>query len=107
MDINTRIRNLRIDNDKSQKEIADVLNIERKTYLRYEKGEHEIKINAIITLAKFYNVSIDYIIGLTDEEKPFYEYRNNKLTKKEIKILEAYKANTEFQKTVDKLLDIN
>ena len=62
-----RLENLRVDADKTQQEIADVLNCKREVYRRYEKGIHEIPAWAIIALAKYYNTSADYILGLTDE----------------------------------------
>ena len=61
-----RIRDLREDNDKLQKEIADVLGISQQYYSEYENGNWTIPITHLITLAKFYNTSIDYIVGLSD-----------------------------------------
>ena len=61
-----RIRDLREDNDKLQKEIADILGISQQYYSEYESGNRTIPINHLITLAKFYNTSIDYIVGLSD-----------------------------------------
>ena len=66
-----RIADLRIDSDKTQQEIADVLDCKREVYRRYEKGIHEIPVWAVIKLAEFYNTSTDYILGLTDEMKPY------------------------------------
>lgn len=63
-----RIRDLREDNDKLQKEIADILGISQQYYSEYENGNRTIPINHLITLAKFYNTSIDYIVGLSDEK---------------------------------------
>ena len=63
-----RIRDLREDNDKLQKEIADLLGISQQYYSEYESGNRTIPINHLITLAKFYNTSIDYIVGLSDEK---------------------------------------
>lgn len=59
-----RIRDLREDNDLSQKQIADYLGTTQQVYSRYEKGENEIPVRHIIALCKFYNVSADYILGL-------------------------------------------
>ena len=61
-----RLEDLRIDADKSQQEIADVLDCKREVYRRYEKGIHEIPVWALIKLAKYYQTSTDYILGLTD-----------------------------------------
>lgn len=59
------IRNLREDNDKTQQELADYLNIKQTTYSKYELGKINIPIEAFIKLADYYNVSIDYIVGRT------------------------------------------
>ena len=62
-----RIRDLREDNDKKQSEIALLLNTTVQQYSRYERGERELPMHHFITLAKFYNVSLDYLAGLTDK----------------------------------------
>lgn len=64
-----RLRDLREDNDKTQKQIAELLFITQQQYSLYEKGYREIPTTALIALAKFYNVSVDYILGLTDNIK--------------------------------------
>ena len=64
-----RLEDLRIDADKTQEEIAEVLNCQREVYRRYEKGIHEIPVWAVIKLAEYYQVSTDYILGLTDKKK--------------------------------------
>ncbi len=61
-----RLKDLREDCDKTQKEIAEILFITQQQYSLYERGYREIPSSALITLAKFYNVSVDYILGLTD-----------------------------------------
>ena len=66
-----RLADLRIDSDKTQKEIAEFLDCKREVYRRYEKGIHEIPVWAVIKLAQFYNTSTDYILGLTDNIKPY------------------------------------
>ena len=66
-----RLADLRIDSDKTQQEIADLLECKREVYRSYEKGIHEIPVWALIKLAGFYNTSVDYILGLTDEMKPY------------------------------------
>lgn len=65
-----RIRDLREDSDKSQQEIADYLFVQRTVYCRYERGEREIPVWALIKLAQYYHVSTDYILGLTDRRGP-------------------------------------
>lgn len=66
-----RIRGLREDSDLTQKQIADYLHIKQNTYSQYENGQRQIPIEALIALAKFYKTSTDYILGLTDERKPY------------------------------------
>lgn len=62
------IRDLREDNDYTQKEIADVLKTTQQVYSRYEKGINEMTIRHLIELCKFYNVSADYILGLDEKQ---------------------------------------
>ena len=62
------IRDLREDADMKQDVVAGVLGITRQQYSLYERGEREIPFHHVITLAKFYNVSIDYIAGLTNHK---------------------------------------
>lgn len=66
-----RIADLRIDFDKTQQEIADVLICQREVYRRYEKGERELPLWAAVKLAEYYDVSLDYLVGLTEERSPF------------------------------------
>lgn len=65
-----RIEDLRIDNDKTQQEIADFLGCKREVYRRYEKGTYDIPLWALIKLAGYYKTSTDYILGLTDRKEP-------------------------------------
>lgn len=69
--MNLRIRELREDKDLTQREIAQILSCTQQTYSRYESGEIVIDINNLIKLASFYNTSIDYLVGITDETKPY------------------------------------
>lgn len=62
-----RIRELREDNDLSQKDIAAVLQTTQQVYSRYEQGVNEIPLHHFITLARFYKVSLDYLAGETDK----------------------------------------
>ncbi|MBQ3088885.1 MAG: helix-turn-helix transcriptional regulator [Clostridia bacterium] len=61
-----RIRALREDNDFNQSKIAEILNVCQKTYSDYELGKTRIPIESIIKLAQHYNVSLDYICGVSD-----------------------------------------
>ena len=62
-----RIKDLREDHDKSQKAVADYLNMYRSVYRRYESGEREIPTWAVLKLAELYHTSTDYILGRTDQ----------------------------------------
>ena len=68
MDYRTRIRNLREDNDLTQKEVAKIINKSQQGYSHIEEGRAELKIDDLIKLCKFYNVSSDYMIGMTDKK---------------------------------------
>ncbi|MGN0521167.1 MAG: helix-turn-helix domain-containing protein [Eubacterium sp.] len=61
-----RIKDLREDNDKTQKEIAEYLGMKQPQYYRYENGLRDIPSDILIALSDYYNVSTDYILGLTD-----------------------------------------
>lgn len=63
-----RIRELREDRDLKQKDIADVLNCSQRVYSNYERGELDIPTDVLIKLSRHYGVSVDYILGLTDDE---------------------------------------
>ena len=61
-----RLKDMREDSDKKQEDIALVLNITRQQYQLYESGKREMPIHHFITLAKYYNMSLDYLTGLVD-----------------------------------------
>ena len=61
------IRNLREDNDKTQQEVADYLNVKQTTYSKYELGKINIPVDVFIKLADYYGVSVDYLVGRTKE----------------------------------------
>lgn len=67
MEYNERIRDLREEHDLKQSTIAKVLGIDQSYYSKYELGKHPMKAQQIKTLALYYNVSADYILGLTNE----------------------------------------
>ena len=69
MSIMNRLKDMREDRDLSQKEVADILGILQSDYSKYELGKHSMGIDKYIKLAKFYNVSIDYIAGLKNEKR--------------------------------------
>lgn len=61
------IRDLREDHDKTQQEIADILGTSQTMYARYERGANELPIRHLISLCKYYGVSADYILGLSEK----------------------------------------
>jgi len=71
MDTIDRIRSLREDNDINQSDIAKILNIGQKTYSDYETRKIRIPLDSVIILAKYYNVDMNYICGISDIKKPF------------------------------------
>lgn len=71
MDYRARLRAIREDKDYTQAEIGQVLNKSQQGYNHIEAGRAELKIEDLIKLCQFYNVSSDYLIGLTDEHTPY------------------------------------
>ena len=61
-----RMEDLRIDHDLTQQDVADILNCQREVYRRYEKGTRELPLSYAVILAKYYKVSLDYLVGLSD-----------------------------------------
>ncbi len=66
-----RIRNLREDKDLTQKQIGQLLNMSQTGYNQYEIGKNDIPTKILIQLANFYNTSVDYLLGQTDEIRPY------------------------------------
>ena len=66
-----RIRDLRNDRGLTQEDVAKILHISQNTYSQYEIGTTRYPLDAVVTLAEFYGVSVDYLVGLTDEQKPY------------------------------------
>ena len=64
-----RLKDLREDNDKTQEDIAKTLGISRQHYSLYERGERELPMHHFITLAKYYNVSLDYLAGIINSPR--------------------------------------
>ena len=67
-----RIRALRQDNDLSQREIADMLGIAQTTYSQYELDKRPMPIEYLVALCKFYKVSADYMLGLSEKNNPIH-----------------------------------
>ena len=74
MNYRTRIRAIREDRDLTQKQIGEILHKSQQGYNHIEDGRAELKIDDLIRLCRFYNLSADYLIGLTDTEKKLDEY---------------------------------
>lgn len=66
-----RIRDLREDADLSQETLAELLNVSQSTYSRYERGVLDIPCESLVTLARFYKTSTDFLLGLTKEKRPY------------------------------------
>jgi len=65
-----RIGDLRVDHDLRQKDVAELLQMNPEVYRRYEKGEREIPIWALLRLADYYKTSTDYLLGRTSDPRP-------------------------------------
>ena len=61
-----RLKTLRIGAGLNQTEVAELLNVQQNQYSRYERGERELPMHQFIVLAEYYNVSLDYMVGLSD-----------------------------------------
>ncbi len=66
-----RIRNLREDRDLRQADIAELLSCTQVCYSNYEIGKRDIPADVLIKLAQFYDTSVDYLLGLTNEKQPY------------------------------------
>ena len=66
-----RIRDLREDLDLTQSELAEYLHIKQNTYSQYENGQRQIPLSLLIELTRYYDTSLDYLVGLTNEKKPY------------------------------------
>ena len=73
MDYIKRLRDLREDHDKTQREIAAVLGTSQTMYARYERGANELPIRHLLTLCDYYNVSSDYLLGKTEHKGADYK----------------------------------
>ena len=73
-----RIRDLREDSDIKQKEIAAYLLCDQSLYSKYERGERPLSLEYAVKLAEYYNVSVDYLVGLTDERRPYPRAKRRK-----------------------------
>ena len=67
----SRIRNLREDRDLTQKQMGEILNCSQRIYSNYECGDVDIPTQILIKLAEFHKTSVDYLLGLTEETRPY------------------------------------
>lgn len=74
-----RIRDMREDRDLTQQAIADMVQCDQSLYSKYERGEREIPLTIIAKLADYYKTSVDYLIGRTDEPRPYPPGRSHPL----------------------------
>lgn len=77
MKYNEKIKALREDNDLTQEEMGKILNVNQITVSQYERGTRQISIDILIKYAKHFNVSTDYIVDLTDVQKPIWGNKNS------------------------------
>lgn len=91
-----RIRDLREDSDKKQSEVAEYLGTTKQYYSLYEKGANEISFERAIALAKYYNVSLDYIAGLTNNKRGL---TNSELTREQQELLRISNELSSDEKT--------
>lgn len=89
-----RIRDLREDSDKNQFEVAEDLSMHLTQYGRYERGERELPLNIAVQLAKYYNVSIDYIAGISSG----MNVADTSLSPRECELISIFRALDEFEK---------
>ena len=67
-----RLKDCREDNDLTQAEVSEIIGTYQTHYSKYERGEREMPMHLFIILAKYYNVSLDYLAGLTNDKRKFW-----------------------------------
>lgn len=90
-----RIRDLREDIDKTQEKLAKELKMHTTTYARYETGENRVPFDFVISIANYYNVSLDYIAGRTNDKRGF---NKSDLPQSEIELLKKFRSLSESGK---------
>ena len=73
-----RIRDLRKDADLTQKQMGEILNCSQRIYSNYERGDVDIPTQVLIRLAEVHKTSVDYLLGLTNEKRPYPRNKDNK-----------------------------
>lgn len=94
-----RLKNLREDHDLTQKQLSDKLYMQLTQYRRYETGERELPLELAILLAKFYDVSIDYIAGNSDKVKQ----SDTDLTREEYELIKSFRklSNSDKERIIE------
>ena len=90
-----RLRDLKEDADLTQKQAAEIIGVSTNHYGKYERGETDKKIKKAIIFAKYYNVSLDYIAGFTNNKRGKY---TPELTSDELSLIEKYRSLSERSK---------
>lgn len=108
-----RFKTLRAEKELSQQILSDKLKISKSSINMYERGEREPSFTTLISIADFFDVDIDYLLGRQDKKRKIDilintsdSNHNNVLTKREYGIIVAYRSQTEMQPAVDRLLGI-
>ena len=96
-----RLRDLREDHDLLQKDIAAYLNCSQVSYSYYEIGLRNIPIECLIKLARFYHTSVDYLLGLTDQKKPYTAHHEKRSSAVEDETAPASKQNKAAKESPD------
>jgi len=103
-----RLQLLRTEKGLTKKQMAEYLRIAESTYGKYELGKREPSLEIIIKLSKFFNVSVDYLLGLTDAKNTeeiminLNQHSNKKWTKEELREIEIFKEFLKFRRDVKK-----
>lgn len=92
-----RLRDLKEDMDLKQSNVAKIISVSENQYGRYERGENDIPLEKAIILADFYNVSIDYIAGRTNDKKGF---NKSDLPPSEVDLIKKFRTLTEKQRGI-------
>lgn len=71
MKLMLRLKEIRVEKGINQQVVAEFLSVRQNTYSQYESGQRQIPLEALIKLAEFYDVSVDYILNLTDDDAPY------------------------------------
>lgn len=72
-----RIRDLREDRDLTQTQMGEILHCSQRIYSNYERGDVDIPTHILIKLSEFHNTSVDYLLGLTNEKRPYPRKKSN------------------------------